>query len=165
MEEQLVTPGKAYEFPEKKCPIPWHQIHLLSNSLAEEFKEDKITHVIGLARGGLVPATIISYVLEVPLLSYAVSTYSLDNTFKTQGKFTVRQSVNLKELKEKNAHVLVVDDICDSGDTIMYVSDKIAESGIKAKYTTLFTRQKTKKLLDRYGVLVSDDMWVVFPWE
>ena len=53
-------------------PVSFYQIDFLARSIARKFKGDKITHVIGLARGGLIPATIISYQLNVPLLSYAM---------------------------------------------------------------------------------------------
>ena len=38
-------------------------------------------------------------------------------------------------------------------------------NGITAIYSTLFTKKKTKRLLDHYGVVVSSDTWIDFPWE
>jgi|TARA_R110001583_G_scaffold40754_3_gene130051 hypoxanthine phosphoribosyltransferase len=146
-------------------PVSFYQINFLARTIAKKFKKDKITHVIGLARGGLIPATIISYELEVPLLSYAISSYN--HTTKTD-KFKINQFIHFNDLKspkEGDPHVLVVDDICDTGDTMDYIQKKISSAGIKAKYTTLFTKKKHRKFLDQYGVVISKNTWIEFPWE
>ena len=82
-----------------KEPVSFYQINFLARSMARKFKEDKITHVIGLARGGLIPATIISYELDVPLLSYSISSY--DDTTKTD-EFKINQFVHFTDLKSKD---------------------------------------------------------------
>jgi len=148
----------------KKQPVSFYQINILARTLAGKFKKGKITHVIGLARGGLIPATIISYELDVPLLSYGISSYK--GTTKTD-EFKINQFIHFNDLKSKDIdpHVLVVDDICDTGDTMHYIRKKIDLAGIKAKYTTLFTNKKHKKLLTHYGVVISKDTWIEFPWE
>ena len=146
-------------------PVSFYQIDFLARSMARKFKGDKITHVVGIARGGLIPATIISYKLNVPLLSYGISSYK--DTTKTD-EFKINQFVHfsdLKTLKDIDPHVLVVDDICDTSDTIHYICDKIELAGIKAKYATLFTKKKHRKFLDYYGVVISNDTWIEFPWE
>ena len=145
-------------------PVSFYQINFLARSAARKFKESKITHVLGLARGGLIPATIISYELHVPLLSYGISSYK--GTNKTD-EFKINQSVHFNDLKSKDIdpHVLVVDDICDTCDTMHYIRDKIDLAGIKAKYATLFTKKKHRKFLNYYGVVVSDNTWIEFPWE
>jgi len=147
-----------------KQPLSFYQINFLARTIASKFKKDNITHVIGLARGGLIPATIISYVLDVPLLSYGISSYK--GTTKTD-EFKINQFIHFNDLKSKDIdpHVLVVDDICDTGDTMQYIHKKIALAGIKAKYTTLFTKKKHRKFLDHYGVVISNNTWIEFPWE
>tara|TARA_R110002020_G_scaffold364895_1_gene577157 strand:- start:46 stop:498 length:453 start_codon:yes stop_codon:yes gene_type:complete len=146
-------------------PVSFYQINFLARSIASRFKKDKITHVIGLARGGLIPATIISYELDVPLLSYAISSYK--DTTKTD-EFKINQFIHfndLKCLKGNEPRVLVIDDICDTGDTMLYICKQINLAGIKAKYATLFTKKKHKEFLDHYGVVISNDTWIEFPWE
>jgi len=149
----------------EKQPVSFYQINFLARSMASKFKGDKITHVIGLARGGLIPATIISYKLNVPLLSYGISSYK--DTTKTD-EFKINQFVHFNDfkcLKDIDPHVLVVDDICDTGDTMHYIHSKITLAGIKAKYATLFTKKKHRKFLDYYSVVISKNTWIEFPWE
>ena len=145
--------------------ISYDQINFYSRTIADRLKDEGITHVIGLARGGLIPATIISYELDIPLLSYAISSYG--DTTKTD-KFKVHQFVHfsdLKSLKEVNPHVLVVDDICDTGDTIRYICSKLSLAAIKTKYITIVTKKKHKEFLHDYGLVIPDNKWIVFPWE
>tara|TARA_R110001583_G_scaffold2854_2_gene19787 strand:+ start:67 stop:519 length:453 start_codon:yes stop_codon:yes gene_type:complete len=146
-------------------PVSFYQINFLARTIGKKFKKNKITHVVGLARGGLIPATIISYELGVPLLSYGISSYK--DTTKTD-EFKINQFVNfsdLKSQKEGDPYVLVVDDICDTGDTMHYIHEKIALAGINAKYATLFTKKQHRKFLDHYGVVISKNTWIEFPWE
>tara|TARA_R110001583_G_scaffold163485_1_gene315596 strand:+ start:1029 stop:1481 length:453 start_codon:yes stop_codon:yes gene_type:complete len=149
----------------EKERVSFDIINFYSRTIADRLREEGITHVIGLARGGLVPATIISYKLDVPLLSYAISSY--EDTTKTD-RFKVHQFVHfsdLKSLKEADPHVLVVDDICDTGETMQYICHKLTLAAIKAKYATLFTKKKHKKFLDHYGHVIPNNKWIVFPWE
>jgi len=148
-----------------KLVISYDEINFYSRTIADRLKEEGITHVIGLARGGLIPATIISYELDVPLLSYAISSYK--DTTKTD-EFKINQFVHfsdIKSLKEADPHVLVVDDICDTGDTMHYIWNKITLAGISSKLATLFTKKKHKEWLHHYGLVIPDDKWIVFPWE
>ena len=149
----------------EKERVSFDVIDFYSRTIADRVKDEGITHVIGLARGGLIPATIISYELDVPLLSYAISSYK--DTTKTD-KFKVHQFVHfsdLKSLKEVDPHVLVVDDICDTGETMQYIWSKLTLANIKAKCTTIFTKKKHRKFLHHYGHVIPDNKWIVFPWE
>ena len=146
---------------EEEC-IPFDVINVVARTVATRFKGRGITHVIGVARGGLVPATIISYMLDKPLITYGISSYK--GTKKTE-KIHTSQPLNTAELKENNAHVLVVDDICDTGDTMKYITTNLALGSISYKTACIFTKEKHKEWLDHYGLIAPDDKWIVFPWE
>ena len=145
--------------------ISFNKIGSLARTIARRVDDkENITHIIGLARGGLIPATIMSYALDKPLLSYGINSY--DGSKKTEN-FYINQSINLKELKEKNKnlHILVVDDICDTGDTMKHVTNKLALGSIPYTTACICTKEKFTHWLDHYGTVVSDDKWIVFPWE
>ena len=62
--------------------------------------------------------------------------------------------------------VLVIDDICDSSKTMQHIKQKIGDTRYKSvRYVTLFAREKTKHVVDHYGVTVKEGTWLVFPWE
>jgi|TARA_R100001129_G_scaffold171836_1_gene142196 hypoxanthine phosphoribosyltransferase len=142
--------------------VSFDEIRFYARTIADRLKEVEITHVIGLARGGLFPATIMSYMLDKPLIVTGISSYK-DN--KKTKSLSTYQPLNIATLKENNAHVLVVDDICDSGETIKYITNNLTLGGVKHKTACIFTKEKHKELLDHYGIVISDNMWIVFPWE
>ena len=142
--------------------IPYDKIDILARTIARRVQDkDGISHVVGLARGGLIPATIISYTLDTPLLSYGISSYKGS---KKTDNFHINQALNLIDLP-RNAHLLVVDDICDTGDTIKHITQKLALANIKYTTACICTKEKHKKWLDYYGLVVTDNKWIVFPWE
>tara|TARA_R100001082_G_scaffold110544_1_gene90765 strand:- start:340 stop:783 length:444 start_codon:yes stop_codon:yes gene_type:complete len=145
-----------------KKVITFEEINFLARTIASRIEDEGITHVVGLARGGLVPATIISYKLDLPLLACGVSSY--EGTKKTEN-FRLHQPLNLAQFQAVNAHVLVVDDICDTGDTMKWITQKLALADIKYQTACILTKEKHTKWLKHYGSVVPDDKWIVFPWE
>tara|TARA_R110001583_G_scaffold161569_2_gene313702 strand:- start:1014 stop:1457 length:444 start_codon:yes stop_codon:yes gene_type:complete len=146
----------------EKINVSFDEISFYARTIADRLRDRDITHVVGLARGGMIPATIMSYVLDKPLLATGVSSYEEDKKTK---KLLTYQPLNIKELKEVNAHVLIVDDICDSGETMTYTSGQMTLANIKRTNVCIFTKEKHKEWLDYYGMVVPDNKWIVFPWE
>ena len=80
----------------KETIINYDVINFLTKTLALRFKLNSrnFTHVIGIARGGLVPATIMSHMFDADLLTYNVKSYK----GKRQGEFKIIQDIDLDEL-------------------------------------------------------------------
>lgn len=134
-----------------------HIMMWLSNN---DFKVDAI---VGVARGGLIPATILAYQLEVPMFVESVSSYDqIGNRTKTK----ILQPVNVKEMKELGYNnVLIVDDICDSGKTLSELRDKYSAGGVNTKTTTIYAKKSTAHTVSTVPFVVSEDIWVNFFWE
>jgi len=143
--------------------VSYDEINFYARIIAKRLK-DNVTHVVGLARGGLIPATVISYTLDKPLLSYGISSY--EGTKKTEN-FHLTQAINFYELSENNddLHILVVDDICDTGDTMKEITTRLGLGAINYTTACIYTKEKHTDQLDHYGMVVPDDKWIVFPWE
>jgi hypoxanthine phosphoribosyltransferase len=58
------------------------------------------------------------------------------------------------------SHILIIDDICDSGKTVK----EIRENYPKVRVACLYYKENEVAKPDIYGELVGDE-WVVFPWE
>lgn len=143
--------------------IGYDVIDFLTKGLALRFKLNgkDFTHVIGIARGGMIPATMMSYIFNAKLLSYDVSSYEGTE----RGDLEINQDIDLDSIGP-DSKVLVIDDICDSSKTMQHIKDKIGKTRYKSvRYVTLFTREKTKDVIDHYGVTVKEGTWLVFPWE
>tara|TARA_R100000152_G_C6623153_1_gene73196 strand:- start:33 stop:485 length:453 start_codon:yes stop_codon:yes gene_type:complete len=145
--------------------VPYNEINFYARIIADRAQsKNNITHVVGLARGGLIPATVVSYALDKPLLSYGISSY--EGSKKTEN-FHINQSINFYEMSENNdnVHILVVDDICDSGDTMKEITKRLGLGSIPYTTACIYTKEKHKDWLDHYGLVVPDNKWIVFPWE
>ena len=146
-----------------KQKVGYDVIDFLSKSLALRFRLNGryFTHVIGISRGGLLPAKIISYALEIEMLTYGISNYS----GTTQNKETkVTQSLDFNTLDD-SSRLLIIDDKADTGKTIDYIREEIGTKFDFVRYATLFAEKRAKEKVDHYGVLVPDNTWIDFPWE
>ena len=136
------------------------EVDMLARTISKRAKQHGgFTHVVGVARGGLVPATIISYELGLPLTTVHVSSY--DGTERKNIIGNVNQLFDLP----KNSKLLIVDDICDSGQTIDWVKEQLSLLEIKHEIACIYTKEKHTNRLDHYGMVVPDNKWIVFPWE
>lgn len=121
--------------------ISWADIDDSIEILSKQIEDSKIHYevIYGLARGGLVPAVMLSHRLKIPMV------------------------LNMEEvwrLKVKNKSVLIVDDISDTGETLKYFDDQ------KFDIATLFVREHTSKIKPKYTYKhINHDNWLLFPWE
>jgi hypoxanthine phosphoribosyltransferase len=130
--------------------------------------------VVGIARGGLVPATMLSHYLGKPLMTI---NYSLRDNMVSHVSEVADMSRKLKDGQK----VLLVDDICDSGDTLREVVDEITQQfpvGFNDPYKGWEERFKVAVLwnntaqdifdADYVGREIDraeDERWVIFPYE
>lgn len=126
--------------------------------------------IVGIARGGLVPAVHLSHMFNVPLVPLRWSTR--DHVGKDFGMLD-----NLVYRAERGQRLLIVDDIFDSGDTLSDIASlfgKYDETCRLPVYATLIANNTTKKFAkfieDEVLIMGSymnktESEWVVFPWE
>jgi hypoxanthine phosphoribosyltransferase len=137
----------------------YNQIHSLTAKLYLDVMHNNIDYVVGINRGGLIPAVMLSHMLDKPLETINWST----RDFKRQEhNFSIARDL----VDGKN--ILLVDDINDSGQTFLdliedwgYTDDS---KGKLIKVTPL-QRYTTKCPSEHYGELITVDNWVMFPWE
>jgi hypoxanthine phosphoribosyltransferase len=127
--------------------------------------------VIGIARGGIVPATMLSHYYNVPLITLNLSLR--DNMVQGPIDYAGIRAQLLGDHK-----LLLVDDICDSGATFAMIVDNLRNLHAKnvgdlhmenLKSVALWnnTAQDVFKP-DYVGREISraeDDRWVIFPYE
>ena len=143
--------------------VDYDVIGFLAKSLALRFKitNKNFTHVIGISRGGLLPAKVISYALDAKLLVLGLNSY--DDSGQTD-KMDIVQDIDFNKLPE-DSRLLIVDDKIDTGNTIDYIKERIGNKFKLVRYVTLFAEKSAKDKVDHYGVLVPDETWIDFPWE
>jgi xanthine phosphoribosyltransferase len=127
--------------------------------------ESKYDCIIGIGRGGLIPAAMLGYKLDLKVYNLGISSYK----GKTQtSSFTVYQDFYFDDLS-KGSRVLIVDDICDSGNTINFVRQRVSRAAsvneVECDYAALLTREKAQDLVDFTGAVIEGDEWIVFSWD
>jgi xanthine phosphoribosyltransferase len=147
----------------EKRKVDYETIDFLSRALAFRFKLNgrEFTHVIGVSRGGLLPAEIISYVLDAKFLAYGASSY---DDKEQKSSLDVTQDIDFDNLPD-DSRLLIVDDKCDTGKTIDHMKEVIGDRFDYVRYATVFAEKRSIKKVDHYGVVLPDHTWIDFPWE
>jgi len=155
--------GKVESF---KCKVvSFEEISKWTQDVARQIQDCgcKPTVIVGLTRGGWVPARLLCDHLHVKKL-YAVKTEHWGMTANPDGIALLTQELNTPV---KDESVLVVDDITDTGESLKLAVKHLKEkSPIEVNTATLLHITHSKIEPDFYSVKVSekDWTWFIFPW-
>ena len=135
-----------------KVELKWRKFDQAIEDIRHHYQSKSIKMIIGISRGGLVPAVSLSHKLSIPMDSLVWQTR--DGIHKDVSKLMRLQKLYKPE------EILFVDDICDSGRTIR----EIREHFPNASFTTLIDKIPEEGLVE-YAPLRFGDEWIIFPWE
>lgn len=136
-------------------PVTWDQLHRDSKALAWRLLDmGQFRGIVAITRGGLVPAAIVARELDIHLVdTVCVSSY--------KGKDQQARLEMLKPLKMDGDGWLMIDDLVDTGNTAKVVRDMLP----KAHFATIYAKPLGRPLVDTYVTEVSQDTWILFPWD
>lgn len=140
----------------------WQQMYNLAKKTANKIKKSDFHPdiIIGLSRGGLVPARMFCDFLHIKNC-FAIKVDHWGLTATKDGKAKLTHKLNM-DLTGKN--VLVADDITDTGQSMKLAIKHIEElNPSEIKTTTLIRLNSSKYVPDFYGC-EKDWAWIVFPW-
>ncbi len=145
--------------------VTWNEIEKWVRMIVKKMKEDDFRPeiVIGLARGGLIPARLISDYLQVKDL-YAVKTEHWGITASPDGTARITQKL---PISVENKRVLVVDDITDTGQSLSLAVDHINSYKPKElRSATLLHITHSKYVPHYFAEIVPEENWTwfIFPW-
>jgi len=143
----------------KKAYYTWEQIESMTQDILRQTRDKQFDAVVGLTRGGLTPAVLISQYLDIPM--HAVKISLRDHTGE-DNIVKIRQDIGINDGK----NILVIDDINDSGATLSYLSECWGRDTVT--YTALINNEASDFTVDYSSVDINkreDDVWIVFPWE
>lgn len=147
----------------KRIRCEWGEVTVACKMLAGRLQADEYDSIVGISRGGLIPATIIAETLNVrELRTVGVRSYGLRNNVKL-GKPILYQMCT----PYLRGRVLLVDDISDTGDTFEFILSHFRKNQAIANVTTcsLYVRKGTTHVPNYYHTEIVGKDWVVFPWE
>jgi uncharacterized protein len=146
-----------------KFDIPsWTQIYGLLLELAEAVRRSRFKpdFIVGVSRGGWIPARIMSDLLENPKLVNVATEYYV-GVAETKHKPTLTQQVSLP-VKDKK--VLVVDDVADTGESLKLVKAHLKKQGAsEIKIATIYYKPRSVTVPHYYQKETSS--WIIFPWD
>ncbi len=147
--------------------LSYDDMHDMLNVMYRQMALDpyKPDVVVGLVRGGLIPAVHVSHYYDVPLVAFK---YSLRDHPGTDS-FS-----KITNLIDQGLRILIVDDICDEGHTLHDIMEQLNKydgpAGTKEIRTavlqhnlgaTLFSPDYCGEEINK----VEKPEWIVYPWE
>jgi xanthine phosphoribosyltransferase len=145
----------------KTFPVSWHELHRDAKALAWKLVAGgPWLGIIAITRGGLIPAAIVARELDVRLID-TVSVASYDHMAQNAGKILKTVSPDVITDKTALKHWLIVDDLVDTGGTARMVRERLPG----AHFATVYAKPAGKPLVDTYVTEVSQDTWIMFPWD
>ena len=149
----------------KKLWYPWDEMRRDVNTLCRDITLDKFDPqvIVGISRGGLLPGVMMSHWLQKP--------------FKPV-KASLRDFPEWEDYlpKKTDERVLIVDDICDSGETFTRMKSYIKgprlnqplELPTEVRFASLWWNNECDFEPHYYAqecAKDSEDIWIHFPWE
>ena len=172
----------------KKIYHTWQDVENQTQEILRQIQRDAWVpdYVVGLTRGGLVPANLISQYLEVPMETLKVSLRD-DRSQPESNLWMAEDAYGHREFDpmasgDGRKRILIVDDINDSGATLNWIKEDWQSGcfpkdkrwkevwGSNVRVACLYDNESSKSKLDvAYSAVTVNkadkDVWVVFPWE
>ena len=140
----------------------WDEIYCMLLSLAERIRREGFQPdvIVGVSRGGWPPARVMSDLLENPeLANVRVEFYT--GVAETKSKPVITQPLSVPV---KGRRVLIMDDVADTGKSLLLVRDHVKENGAaEIKLATIYYKPWSVITPDYY--IKETRAWIVFPWE
>ena len=163
----------------KKVYYNWQDIEDMTSDIIQQIAVDgdgfKPDYVVGLTRGGLIPATMISHYFGVPMHTLEIKLRDHATTPESN-KWMPQDALDGKK-------ILIVDDINDTGDTLAWIKEdwnnsaKFYEKGkspeinweANVRFAVLTENEPSKfgdvDYVSKFINKNEDPQWIVYPWE
>jgi hypoxanthine phosphoribosyltransferase len=143
--------------------IDWRRYNALSRQLAQHIREARVNvdMIVAIGRGGYMPARLLSDLLGVfNLASFKIEHYrGAHKSRAAKIKYGLSAPVD-------GQHILLVDDVSDSGDTFNVAFEYIQSLGTPEHIHTAVLHHKVVSSFvpDFYAKKVEQWHWIIYPW-
>lgn len=140
----------------------WNQVYDMLLDLADRLRNDRFEPdvIVGVSRGGSLPAGVLSDLLSNPNLANVRAEFYLGVT-ETKCEPSLTQPISVAVAGKS---VLIVDEVADTGKSMKLVKKHIIEEGaVEVRTATLYCKPWSIGKPD-YCVKETRE-WIVFPWE
>ncbi len=144
--------------------ISWDEAGRLARALAHKVIESgfKPDIVVGIARGGLVPARMIcDFLIQNDLITIRTEHWGIaTNLGKARIKYSLPAEVDIS-----GKRILVVDDVADTGDSFSVIMDYLNEKNpLEIRTAVLQYKTSSSFIPDYWGEKLNEWKWIVYPW-
>jgi len=143
--------------------ISWDRFYRLGRQLSRTIRNDGFRPeiIVAIARGGYLPARIISDQLDV----FDLATVKVEHYHGVHRERIARIRYPLSA-EIDNKRVLLVDDVSDSGDTFRVAIQHLKEKGEPAalKTAVLHHKRVSDFVPDYYAEEIIEWRWIIYPW-
>lgn len=165
--------------------ISWSDIDKMCNKLAIDILKSawRPEYIVGISRGGLPAAVVLSHILEVPMYALKVTLRDGVEEDCDHNLWMSEDAVGYGKmgcLEDEKTNILIVDDINDSGATYQWIQQDWQSSclpdlsewnevwGHNVRFAVLVNNLASKETADFAAMEINkteDPSWIVFPWE
>jgi uncharacterized protein len=140
-----------------KIHLEYNDVISMCNNLEHHVSKFKPDYIVGIVRGGLLPALHLSHAVDRPLITIKWSTRDNKST---------ELSTQLQDLIYAGKRVVFVDDINDTGTTFTQIKEsyQISEHD-EVMFASLVSKSNSLFQVDAAALTILDDRWIIFPWE
>lgn len=142
--------------------VTWEKVYDMLLRQAEKIRQSsfKPDVIVGIAKGGWVPARVLSDLLEISALATLQVEFYV-GIAKSRAKPVLKQKVAAPLTRKK---VLLVDDIADTGKSLEFARAHVLQRGVaEIRIAALYKKPESAVKPDYYEA--ETRCWVVFPWE
>lgn len=138
----------------------WDNIEEMCNKLVDRCISYKPDWIIGISRGGLVPARLLSDILDISQVSI-IRIEFYKTIAETSGFPKITQPL---QVDVKGKKVLLVDDVADTGRSLAVAKDHVKRAGA-AEVKIASLHYKPKSLIKPDFYVEETEKWIIYPWE
>lgn len=141
-------------------PLDWNSYHDYCLKLAATLltHHPEIDEIVAISRGGLTFGHILSDLLRVPIWTITIQSYT---DIQTQGEIQITGKL---QNSIENKHILLVDDVADSGKTLVRAVDYLREAKAE-EITTMTMFYKPRSIFRPDYFAKQTTKWILFPYE
>jgi hypoxanthine phosphoribosyltransferase len=142
--------------------LSWRDVYNLTLQLSERIVTSGFTPdiIVGIARGGWIPARILSDVLYATTLeNIRIEYYSDVGVRGREPKITQPLSGSLE-----GKTILLVDEVADTGDSLYHAIEYVKNLGVEEQRSAVLHLKPTSRVVPDY-YMVETTSWTVYPWE
>jgi uncharacterized protein len=153
---------KSYDYENRQGveKISWERFGQMTRALVEQLAQEKVDVVIGIARGGLIPATAIAAALRCEMFPIRLTRRMHDEVVHQTP--VVLLDVAIQVANRKCA--AVVDEIADTGQTLARAVQLVRRRGVPRVLTATLAAHSWSDPKPDFAALTSDAL-LIFPWD